>query len=88
MSAIRPAIDQHLDIVSQSSSAGSVSLGNRASRVIEAGREEAVALDHDYCGTEHLLLGLIREGGPASHLLGEHGITLGIARLEVQRLTG
>jgi len=34
----------------------------RARRVILLAREEAKRLDHDYLGTEHILLGLIREG--------------------------
>ena len=35
----------------------------RVQVVIQLSREEALRLGHDYIGTEHLLLGLIREGG-------------------------
>jgi ATP-dependent Clp protease ATP-binding subunit ClpC len=39
---------------------------DRARRVVVRAREEARALDHDYVGTEHVLLGLIDEGGGAA----------------------
>src|SRR5579884_4312680 len=42
--------------------AGEVGLTPRAKKVIELAVEEARYLNHDYIGTEHLLLGLIREG--------------------------
>ena len=35
---------------------------NRVQEVIRLSREEAIRLGHDYIGTEHLLLGIIREG--------------------------
>jgi ATP-dependent Clp protease ATP-binding subunit ClpA len=35
---------------------------NRVKEVISLSREEAIRLGHDYIGTEHLLLGMIREG--------------------------
>ena len=47
----------------------------RASDVISYSREEALRLRHDYIGTEHLLLGLIREGdGVAIKILKNIGI--------------
>ena len=39
---------------------------DRVRKVLAMAREEAIRLQHDYVGTEHLLLGLIREG-EASH---------------------
>ena len=42
---------------------------NRVKEVISLSREEALRLGHDYIGTEHLLLGVIREGGVAIGLL-------------------
>jgi ATP-dependent Clp protease ATP-binding subunit ClpC len=43
---------------------------NRVKEVISLSREEALRLGHDYIGTEHLLLGMIREGeGVAISLL-------------------
>src|SRR5260221_1541145 len=41
---------------------GEIGLTPRAKRVIELALDEANRLDHQYIGTEHLLLGLIREG--------------------------
>ncbi len=50
---------------------------NRVRDVISYSREEALRLGHDYIGTEHLLLGLIREGeGLAIKLLNNLGVDL------------
>ena len=50
---------------------------NRVKEVISLSREEALRLGHDYIGTEHLLLGVIREGeGVAISLLKKLGISL------------
>jgi ATP-dependent Clp protease ATP-binding subunit ClpC len=47
---------------------------NRVKEVISLSREEAIRLGHDYIGTEHLLLGMIREGeGTAITLLKKTG---------------
>ena len=49
---------------------------NRVKEVISLSREEALRLGHDYIGTEHLLLGVIREGeGVAIGLLKKLGIS-------------
>ena len=61
----------------------------RARRVILLAREEAKRLDHDYLGTEHLLLGLIREGeGVAAQVLTNLGADLEKVREEVISLLG
>ncbi|MCD6575293.1 ATP-dependent Clp protease ATP-binding subunit [Candidatus Aerophobetes bacterium] len=61
----------------------------RARRVILLAREEAKRLDHDYLGTEHLLLGLIREGeGVAALALQNMGIDLEHVRHEVEKAVG
>ena len=61
----------------------------RARRVILLAREEAKRLDHDYLGTEHLLLGLIREGeGVAALALQNMGIDLEQVRQEVEKAVG
>ncbi len=46
----------------------------RALRVLELAKEEAHALNHNYAGTEHLLLGILREGSGAEELI-THGVT-------------
>ncbi|MCD6405950.1 MAG: AAA family ATPase, partial [Planctomycetes bacterium] len=61
----------------------------RAKKVIELAFEEARALGHNYVGTEHLLLGLLREsGGVAAQVLIEQGLKLDDVREEVLRLLG
>ncbi len=49
----------------------------RVRKVLAMARQEAIRLQHDYVGTEHILLGLIREGeGVAAHVLGNLGVDL------------
>jgi ATP-dependent Clp protease ATP-binding subunit ClpC len=61
----------------------------KAKKVIELAMEEARALGHNYIGTEHLLLGLIREGeGVASQVLMNLGLELDKVRDEVMNLLG
>lgn len=60
---------------------GEVGLTPRAKKVLELAVDEARRLNHHYVGTEHLLLGLIREGeGIAAGVLESMGINLGRAR--------
>ncbi len=67
--------------------AGETGLTPRARRVIELAIDEARYLSHNYIGTEHLLLGLLREGeGIAAGVLGSFDITLERARAEVTRV--
>ncbi|MBI2860890.1 MAG: ATP-dependent Clp protease ATP-binding subunit [Chloroflexi bacterium] len=68
-------------------STGETGLTPRAKKVIELAIDEARHLGHNYIGTEHLLLGLIREGeGVAAHVLESLGITLERARAEVTHI--
>ncbi|MGE5677863.1 MAG: ATP-dependent Clp protease ATP-binding subunit [Pseudomonadota bacterium] len=61
----------------------------RAQKVMVYSQEEAVNLDTNYIGTEHLLLGLIREGeGIAAQVLKGKGITLEVARQQVEAVVG
>ncbi len=61
----------------------------RAKKVIELAMDEARSLGHNYIGTEHLLLGLIREGdGVASQVLLNLGLDLKSVREEVLNLLG
>jgi ATP-dependent Clp protease ATP-binding subunit ClpC len=62
---------------------------SRAKKVLEYAMAEARDLNHSYVGTEHLLLGLLREEkGLAAKVLGELGITLEEARPETLKLLG
>ncbi|EJA7927941.1 ATP-dependent Clp protease ATP-binding subunit [Listeria monocytogenes] len=61
----------------------------RAKKVIELSMDEARKLGHTYVGTEHILLGLIREGeGVAARVLSNLGISLNKARQQVLQLLG
>ncbi|MBI3591579.1 MAG: ATP-dependent Clp protease ATP-binding subunit [Candidatus Melainabacteria bacterium] len=61
----------------------------RAKRVLELSWEEARQLGHNYIGTEHLLLGLIREGeGVAARVLENLGVDLSKVRQHIVRLLG
>ena len=58
----------------------------RARKVIILAKEEARRFNHDYIGTEHILLGLIREGeGVAAAVLQKMGMDLETIRLEVEK---
>lgn len=61
----------------------------RARQVVVLAQDEARALRHDYIGTEHLLLGLLREEeGLAARTLAELGVTLNDARDEARKIVG
>ncbi|MEM9329283.1 MAG: ATP-dependent Clp protease ATP-binding subunit, partial [Bacteroidota bacterium] len=61
---------------------------NRVKEVISLSREEALRLGHDYIGTEHLLLGMIREGeGVAVGLLKKLGVSLDELRSAIEQAT-
>jgi len=66
---------------------GEIGLTPRAKRVIELAIDEARNLGHNYIGTEHLLLGLLHEGGGvAAGVLDSFGITLEQVRAETTRI--
>ena len=68
---------------------GDIPFTPKAKKVIELAMEEARSLGHNYIGTEHLLLGLIREGeGVASQVLVNLGLDLNRVRNEVITLLG
>ena len=61
----------------------------RARRVLTLAQEEAILLNHSYIGTEHLLLGLVREeSGVAARVLGGMGVDVQQVRRVVEELVG
>ncbi len=61
----------------------------RARRVLTLAQEEAERFNHNYIGTEHLLLGLVREGdGIAARVLGDLGVQLPRVRSAVEFIIG
>jgi ATP-dependent Clp protease ATP-binding subunit ClpA len=62
---------------------------DRARRVVVLAQEEARMLNHNYIGTEHVLLGLLREsGGVAAKALESLGISLEAVRQQVEEIVG
>ena len=62
---------------------------SQSRRAVVLAQEEAASLDHNYIGTEHLLLGLLHEGkGVAARALASAGVALAPARGEVEVIIG
>ena len=83
------AREQVLDIIGegQREQAGHIPLTPRSKRVLELAVEEAVHLGHLHVGTEHILLGLVREGdGVGWHVLHRLGLTVPKVRDQVLQL--
>lgn len=86
--AIRAQVEQLVERV-QGPLVQEVSLTPRAKRVIELAIDEARQLGHNYIGTEHLLLGLVREGeGVAARALAALGVELDRLRAAVMEVLG
>ena len=66
---------------------GEIGLTPRAKKVVELAVDEARRMNHTYIGTEHLLIGLLREGeGVAAGVLESLGVTLDKVRSETHRI--
>ena len=86
LTKIRSAVEFILS-QGEKASVGEIGLSPGAKRAIELAIDEARYLGHNYIGTEHLLLGLLREGGGiAARVLDSFGITLERARAEIGRV--
>src|SRR5215471_11977693 len=60
---------------------------DRARKVMQLANQEAQRFNHEYIGTEHILLGLVKEGsGVAASVLKSCGIDLRMIRLEVEKI--
>ena len=83
------AREQVLDIIGEGKAevAGHIPLTPRSKKVLELAVQEAVRLDHLHVGTEHILLGLVREGdGVGWHVLHRLGLTVPRVRDQVLQL--
>ena len=86
---LRRAMDETLVPSPPAHAAASSNFTPRAKKVLELSLREALELRADFIGTEHLLLGLVREGGGAAAVaLRERGVDLDRARREVAALAG
>ncbi|MFQ5653231.1 MAG: ATP-dependent Clp protease ATP-binding subunit [Planctomycetota bacterium] len=86
---IRAEIEKHVQSGPSMVTMGQLPFTPRAKKVLELSQEEANELGHNYIGTEHLLLGLIRENdGVAAQVMMDLGIKLEDVRNEVLELLG
>src|SRR6202049_3434837 len=84
--SIRKQIEEHTAIREKIATSVDLPLSNDCKRVLAYAAEEAHLLKHDHIGTEHLLLGLLREEKCfAAQILTERGLHLPAVREEIQR---
>jgi ATP-dependent Clp protease ATP-binding subunit ClpC len=89
LDAIRQAVESMVSSTGGTLTIGEIPFTPRAKRVVELAVEEARQLGHNYVGTEHLLLGLIREGeGVAARVLLQMGVDRKKVREETLKLLG
>ena len=83
LTAVRQQVEEIIGRGQQASS-GRIPFTPRAKKVLELSRREALAMGHNYVGTEHILLGLLREGdGVAAQVLVRMGADLNGVRQQV-----
>jgi ATP-dependent Clp protease ATP-binding subunit ClpC len=63
LDVVRSKVEEMIGVGQASPEAGHIPFTPRAKKVLEMALREALGLGHNYIGTEHLLLGLLREGG-------------------------
>jgi prophage maintenance system killer protein len=86
LEAVRVKVEEIIGEGQQAPS-GHIPFTPRANKVLELSKREALQLGHNYIGTEHILLGLIREGeGVAAQVLVQLGADLGRVRQQVIQL--
>jgi ATP-dependent Clp protease ATP-binding subunit ClpC len=84
---MRERIEELIGVGSERLSSGHIPFTPRSKKVLELSLREAMALGHNYIGTEHVLLGLIREGeGVGAQVLTQQGLTLEQVRARVIEL--
>jgi len=89
ISTLKGEVEKVVSVGTQVSPAGEVPFTPQAKKVLEYAISEARSMGHNYIGTEHLLLGLVREGeGIASLVLRDVGVTVAAAKAQAQDLLG
>jgi ATP-dependent Clp protease ATP-binding subunit ClpC len=84
--SIRKQIEAHTTVREKVSTSVDLPLSHECKRVLAYGAEEAERLSHKHIGTEHLLLGLLREEKSfAAEILHERGLRLSAVREEISR---
>ena len=83
---VRREVEKAVGVGPETKTVGNVPFTPRVKKVLALAGSEARALNHAYVGTEHILLGVLREGeGVASRVLKNLGIDLDKARIEVMK---
>ncbi|MCM8786898.1 MAG: ATP-dependent Clp protease ATP-binding subunit [Candidatus Omnitrophica bacterium] len=86
---LRLEVEKLMSVGSSAAVLGDIPFTPRAKKALELAAEEARNLGHNYIGTEHILLGLIREGeGLAAQVLFSFGIDISKVRDEISALLG
>lgn len=86
LDSIRQQIEGHTVVREKTSTSVDLPLSNESKRVLAYAGEEAERLGHKHIGTEHLLLGLLREEGSfAAQILSERNVRLDLVRDELAR---
>jgi ATP-dependent Clp protease ATP-binding subunit ClpC len=83
---MRQAVQDTIGRGAQPPESGHIPFTPQAKKVLELSLRESMQLGHEYIGTEHILLALIREGGGAAQLLAGAGVDLDRARQQVIEL--
>jgi len=87
LAVVRQQVEEIIGRGQQQAPSGHIPFTPRAKKVLELSLREALQLGHTYIGTEHILLGLIREGeGVAGQVLVGVGVDLNRARQQVIKL--
>ncbi|HXZ31406.1 MAG TPA: Clp protease N-terminal domain-containing protein [Terriglobales bacterium] len=85
--SIHQEVIKHTKTSSSASTSGDLPLSDEGKRALSFAAEEADRLSHRHIGTEHLLLGLLREGKhPAAELLAQRGANIEKLREEISKL--
>lgn len=86
LESVRMEVEQAVGTGPETKTMGNVPFTPRSKKVLQLGISEAQSLNHSYVGTEHILLGLLREGeGVAAHVLRNLGVDLETVRAEMMR---
>ncbi len=89
IASVKAEIEKIVAVGNEFSPGSEIPFTPQAKKVLEYAISEARSLGHNYIGTEHLLLGLIREGeGIASLVLRDFGVSVAAAKAQAQELLG
>jgi ATP-dependent Clp protease ATP-binding subunit ClpA len=88
VAAVKAEIEKKVPVGNEITPGSEMPFTSQAKKVLEHAIPEARSLNHNYIGTEHLLLGLVREGeGIASLVLRDFGVSAAAAKAQVQELS-